>query len=116
MEHNIALLPVGKCFHNKRNLTIDEIAEIWGDGNGCTVQVMDRSRGANKNTTTVFVVGSGHNGGYSPHLTAKHDQNGSYLGEYKQFGEIRIDNGNVVAKMVVKGRKIPNAAPVQVYK
>jgi hypothetical protein len=122
MERNVALLPVGTLFNNKRNKTVDDIIEVWGD-HECTIQVMDRIKSAKliegdfqaAGATTVFVVGSGL-GGFSPHLTAKHDQTGAFLGEYKQYGEIQIKDGKVVQKMVVKGRKIPNAAPVQVYK
>jgi pyruvate/2-oxoglutarate dehydrogenase complex dihydrolipoamide dehydrogenase (E3) component len=77
---------------------------------------MDRVRSRHQDKpSTVFVVGSGQ-GGYSHELTAKHDQTGAYLGEYKQYGEIHIKDGKVVQKMMVKGRKIPTSAPVQVYK
>jgi hypothetical protein len=120
MERNVALLPVGSLFYGKRNLNVEEIASVWGDGSGCTIQVMERTRSRtwgrdDAMSSTVFVVGSGL-GGYSHELTAKHDQTGAYLGHYKQFGEVQIKDGKVVSKVVVKGRKIPNAAPVQVYK
>jgi hypothetical protein len=120
MERNVALLPVGTLFNGKRNKTIDDVISVWGNRE-CTVQVMDRVRSRtwgrdDQPATTVFVVGSGEPKEYSVELTAKHDQNGAYLGHYTQYGCVHIKDGKVVSKVVVKGRKIPDAAPVQVYK
>lgn len=114
MRHGYtALLPVGKCFHNKVKLNLAEVYGIWG---ASTVQLMDRTKPDGK-TTIVFVVGSGAWGGYDTHLSVRHDQTFAYLGEYRQFGEILIDeHGKITKQLVDEGREIPKSAPVHVYK
>jgi len=110
MRRGTALLPVGKCFHNKVKLNLQEIADIWAP---CTVQVMEREKTDGK-TTTVFVVGSGL-GGYDRSFPVVHDQTNAFLGHYTQFGEVHLDQDGKVVKMAMS-RPIPKSAPVHVYK
>jgi hypothetical protein len=106
-----ALLPVGKCFHNKVKLNLEEIADIWAP---CTVQVMEREK-PDGHKTTVFVVGSGH-GGYDRSFPVVHDQTHAFLGHYTQFAEVQLDKDGNIIKMSMGDRAIPKAAPVHVYK
>ena len=106
-----ALLPATQCLFNKNKATLEEIASVWAP---CTVQVMDRE--LNGKSAVRFVVGCG-TGGYDRHLSVKHDQNFSYLGEFSQFGEIHLDDtGKVIMQQVDDGRELPAKAPVLVYK
>lgn len=111
MRRGTALLPVGKCFHNKVKLNLQEIADIWAP---CTVQVMEREK-SDGHTGIVFVVGSGL-GGYDREFPVVHDQTSAYLGYYTQVGEVHIDDDNNI-KVVEEGDAgIPKSAPVHVYK
>lgn len=110
MRRGTALLPVGKCFHNKVKLNLQEIADIWAP---CTVQVMEREK-SDGHKGIVFVVGSGH-GGYDREFPVVHDQTSAYLGYYTQVGEVHIDDNGI--KVIEEGDAgIPRTAPVHVYK
>lgn len=111
MRRGTALLPVGKCFHNKVKLTLDEVADIWAP---CTVQVMEREK-SDGHTGVVFVVGCGH-GGYDRQFPVVHDQTNAYLGYYTQFAEVQLNQDGTIKKMTMGERAIPKSAPVHVYK
>ena len=106
-----ALLPATQCIFNKNKATLAEVASIWAP---CTVQVMERE--LNGKRAVRFVVGSGH-GGYDKQLSARHDQTFAYLGEFSQFGEVRMDgDGKIIMQQVDEGYELPEKAAVLVYK
>lgn len=111
-NNKVALLPATRCLFEKNKVTVAEIATVW---KGCTIQVMDCT-GSNGKTNVRFVVGYGA-GGYDKSFNAKHDQTWASIGHFEQFGEIHLDkDGNIVYEQVDEGRRMPESAPVLVYK